>query len=317
MAKRARTTSSQGDDSIDVPVVGMREPCPCGSGRRYKACHGKQAAQRGERLVSRPFAGLPGEADWVAMRELVPSATASVNLVGEFAGQSVTIATVLPLAWPALHRADGTILLGLQTQTGSGDLSRDLGDALERALASEPGTPVPPAGIPDEGRRLQDLIDVSAPLNVTVHQTFDFWMEGTSDVAGDVAESLRNASDGIIPTARLTSVESAYWCDVSTKEHLRWVLDRDEDRAVSALARLHVADELGLVDGSRFVGSFRALGLIIPVWDLELGTGPEALEPVVGSWLEKFDQAYADTSDLTPAERRARAGLVNRQLTLT
>ncbi|MYX19379.1 SEC-C metal-binding domain-containing protein, partial [Streptomyces sp. SID8380] len=22
----------------EVPVVGAREPCPCGSGRRYKAC---------------------------------------------------------------------------------------------------------------------------------------------------------------------------------------------------------------------------------------------------------------------------------------
>ena len=25
----------------EIPVVGLREPCPCGSGKRYKACHGK------------------------------------------------------------------------------------------------------------------------------------------------------------------------------------------------------------------------------------------------------------------------------------
>jgi preprotein translocase subunit SecA len=25
----------------DLPKVGRNEPCPCGSGRKYKACHGK------------------------------------------------------------------------------------------------------------------------------------------------------------------------------------------------------------------------------------------------------------------------------------
>jgi preprotein translocase subunit SecA len=26
-----------------VPVVGRNEPCPCGSGKKYKHCHGKLA----------------------------------------------------------------------------------------------------------------------------------------------------------------------------------------------------------------------------------------------------------------------------------
>ena len=43
-----------GDD--DVPVVGGREPCPCGSGRRYKACHGRAAAGR-RALVPAPVRG--------------------------------------------------------------------------------------------------------------------------------------------------------------------------------------------------------------------------------------------------------------------
>jgi preprotein translocase subunit SecA len=25
----------------DVPKVGRNEPCPCGSGKKYKVCHGK------------------------------------------------------------------------------------------------------------------------------------------------------------------------------------------------------------------------------------------------------------------------------------
>ena len=34
LAKRARTKA------IQVPLVGRNEPCPCGSGRRFKRCHG-------------------------------------------------------------------------------------------------------------------------------------------------------------------------------------------------------------------------------------------------------------------------------------
>jgi preprotein translocase subunit SecA len=27
----------------DVPKVGRNDPCPCGSGKKYKNCHGKLA----------------------------------------------------------------------------------------------------------------------------------------------------------------------------------------------------------------------------------------------------------------------------------
>src|SRR3954462_13026631 len=108
---RNRTTSpTSGSPAVateDVPVVGAREPCPCGSGRRYKACHGRAASHGDTHLVERPFAGLAGEADWVAMREIVPAATARLTPVGEWAGRDVTLATMLPLAWPALVRTDG------------------------------------------------------------------------------------------------------------------------------------------------------------------------------------------------------------------
>ncbi len=51
-----------------------------------------------------------------------------------------------------------------------------------------------------------------------------------------------------------------------------------EDQLLDALARLHVAGQDVIVEGARLVGMFRAHGLLGPVWDLPLGTGPEALE---------------------------------------
>ena len=49
--------------------------------------------------------------------------------------------------------------------------------ALLQALDVEPGTPVQPGGLPGEGPRLQDVLDVGRPLEVRVHEGFDFWAE--------------------------------------------------------------------------------------------------------------------------------------------
>ncbi len=125
-----------------MPVVGGREPCPCGSGKRYKACHGR-ASGEDRRMVHRPFEGLASETDWVALREVVPAATAPLRLREgvDGADRTVTLSTLLPLAWPALVRADGAVLLGLQVQSRSGDVSRDLAAALEQALAADARQP--------------------------------------------------------------------------------------------------------------------------------------------------------------------------------
>src|SRR6187401_1348918 len=96
----SRRPPSSTSTSADIPVVAGREPCPCGSGRRYKACHGRAAGHAAETFVARPFEGLASECDWVALREIVPAATAGLTLAGPAAGQSATLATVLPLAWP-------------------------------------------------------------------------------------------------------------------------------------------------------------------------------------------------------------------------
>ena len=129
-------------------------------------------------LVHRPFEGLPGECDWVALRELVPAATVELTLKDGLPEgvPSVTLATVLPMAWPALRRDDGSVLLGLQNDTPSGDLSRDLADTLQRALTAEPGTPVEGRRAPADGPRLQDLLDPDGAFEPVVHSGFEFWV---------------------------------------------------------------------------------------------------------------------------------------------
>ncbi len=292
--------------------VGPRQPCPCGSGRRYKACHGS-AGGPAPTYVARPFAGLDGEADIIALRELVPAATAPLTL--KDSDRTVVLCSLLPMAAPALVRQDGTIWLGLQVQHSFGDPSRDLGAVLEKALAAEPGEVVGLTDPPGEGPRLQDLL-APGPLDVTVHEGFEFWIADVDDPTGSVAASLEAANAAAHPTVRLDSVEGAYWTDVGTKEHLRWVMHHDEEQLLSALARLHAAGKDRIAEGARLVGMFRVHGVLVPVWDLPLGTGAEVLEKPAAQFGADLEKALADDSPLTSDERAARSGLANRQLTI-
>jgi hypothetical protein len=314
------------DPSGQVPVVGQREPCPCGSGRKYKACHGRASTVATVQRVARPFAGLPGEVDWVALREVVPAATATVRLAADHrraasddspAVDEVIVATVLPLAWPALRRADGTVLIGLQSSGGSsGDPSRDLASALLRAVAAEPGSSVEPRVTPADAPRLQDRFEHDAPFEESVHPGFEFWVDDADDLAPDVRESLERANAASTPTARLTGVDGAYWARVGEREHLRWVLPHDEDALLDAIARLHAAGASGLGEGTRYIGSFRAHGLLVPVWDLPAGAEADDVEEPAVAFARRLDEALAQTTPLTYEQRRARAGVVSRQLTL-
>ena len=319
MAKKSAARRNDGPDptidAADVPVVGMREPCPCGSGRRYKACHGRGATTA---FVgpSRPFEGMASECDIVALRELVPAASAPLTLIGDHAGRKVTLVTVLPMAWPALVRSDGEIMLALQVNTGSSDASRDLADALVSALAAEPGEPVALGRVSAESPRIQDLVDPDAILEISVHDDFEFWVDGAEELATDVRASLDRASSFAHPTVKLESVPSAYWTRMGEKEHLRWVMPYPEETLLNALARLHAAEQDSLGEGTRFVGMFRAQGLVCPVWDLPLDTGAEAIEAPAAEFGDRLTAALADTTPLTDAERRARAGLTTRQVTL-
>jgi hypothetical protein len=314
MGKKSRVKSRTHAEQAAAPgEVGPRQPCPCGSGRRYKACHGSSDGPAPV-YVARPFAGLAGEADLIAMRELVPAATAPLHLTGS--DRTVLLCSLLPMAAPALVRQDGTIWLGLQVQHGFGDPSRDLGAVLEKALEAEPGEVVGLTDPPGEGNRLQDLV-ADEPLAVTVHDGFDFWVADVEDPTGSVHASLETANAAAHPTVRLRSVEAAYWTDVGTKEHLRWVMPHDdEELLLTGLARLHAAGKDSVVEGSRLVGMFRVHGVLVPVWDLPLGTGAEVLEGPAEQFGKDLEAALADDAPLTAAERSARSGLANRQLTI-
>lgn len=297
------------------------------SSRRKKEqrLHGRPRPAAAPTFVARPFAGLPGEADWVALREIVPAATAQIRLAeghrrpadGDVpALEQVTVATVLPLAWPALRRSDGEVYVGLQTGGGSGDPSRDVAAALLRAVEAEPGTPVQLADLPGQGPRLQDVLELDGPLQVSVHEGFDFWVEGNEGLDPQSRESLERANAAVVPTQRLSSVEAAYWCAIGDRTHLRWALPQDEEPLLDAIARLHAAGESSLGEDTRYIGAFRAHGLLVPVWDLPSGTPADAVEEPAEAFAKRLDDALARTEPLTYDERRAKAGVVSRQLTL-
>jgi hypothetical protein len=319
MGKKSRVKARSAHPQVGAAAageVGPRQPCPCGSGRRYKACHGS-ASGPVQTYVTRPFEGVPGECDLIAMREIIAAATAPLRLRDGVAdGRSVQLCSLLPMAAPALSRADGSVWLGLQVQHGFGDPSRDLAAVLLRALEAEPGDGV--VGLtdaPGEGPRLQDLV-TDAALEVTVHDGFGYWIADAEDPDGTAAASLEAANLAAHPSSRLSSVDAAYWTDVGSREHLRWVLPYDEEPLLDALARLHVSGQDVVAEGSRFVGMFRAHGRLVPVWDLPSGTGAAVLEEPAARLGRDLEAALADDAPLSTAERAARSGLANRQLTI-
>jgi len=312
MAKKTR-------DKAAVPAgENPRRPCPCGSGKRYKACHGAGD----DVIVTRPFEGLAAECDLVAMREFLPSATAPLPL-REAGTATVTLATVLPGAAAAVVRPDGTVLLGMQVQTRSGDLSADLAKALRWAQDAEPGSAlsVVGPGIGGELVRIQDFMDPAAALDLTLHPDFGWWIppsEDGSEPAPDVAASLERANAVIMPTEPVVAegVRAAYWVDTGSKAHLRWVRPEPEEELIAALARLHARGELALTDGARYAGSFRAHGLLVPVWDLDRELHAKEWTEPVAAFATRLDAALADATPLTDAERRARDALAGKQVTL-
>lgn len=270
-------------------------------------------------FVPRPFEGLADEPEWIALRELVPAASAPLRLtpelVEEYGDRPVTLATVLPMAAPAMTKPDGRVFIGLQRHQQSGDVSRDLAEALLCALRTEPGGQVAVPPLPGPGPRLQDVL-VDGPLEVTMHDGFEFWLDPGAADDPTVQASLERANAAIYPTVRLDAAPAAYWCQVPEKAHVRWVLPEDEDTALDALSRLSAAGTLTLGEGTRFAGMFRAHGRLVPVWDLPEDVPAADWEAPVTGFAERYAQMLEEKEPLDAAGRRARQGLLGRQLTL-
>src|ERR1700749_329202 len=128
-------------------------------------------------FVPRPFEGLADEPEWIALRELVPAASAPLTLkpeiIEEYGDRPVTLSTVLPMAWPAMTRQDGRVFIGLQRHVQSGDVSRDLAVAILSALRTEPGDTVSVPALPGGGPRLQDVL-ADGPLEITMQEGFEY-----------------------------------------------------------------------------------------------------------------------------------------------
>lgn len=312
MAKRSAVKSKKPADGINP-----RQACPCGSGKRYKACHGLSGGPV-EVPVARPFEGLAGECELIALREFVPSATAPLTLTVE-TDRKVTLATVLPMAAAGLVRADGSAFVGLQVQTRSSDVSRDVARALRWALEAKPGevlSVVGPETEEGDRERLQDMIDQKADLDPTLHKDFAWWLPEDEEPTGEVALSLERANQAIMPTERIGP--AAYWVDAGDRAHLRWVRPEPEEKLLFALARLSARGELGLGEGSRYAGSFRAHGVLVPVWDLDREQHAREWTKPAEDLGTRLDEALTslDSTPLTSDERRARDGLIGRQVTI-
>lgn len=266
--------------------------------------------------VARPFEGLANEPEWVAIREILPAATATIRLrdsVGD-GPREVTVATVLPMAWPGMHRADGAVLVGTQSGASSGDASRDLAAAILATRALEPGNPLPqPPVVTAETPRLQDIVE--GDFEVTVQDGFDFWV-GEGELDDAARESLERANESIVPMTRLAALPSAYHVNFGDRSFIRVILGDDEDPATDALARLHASGEDSLGEGTRLLGAFRACGVLVPVLEVDAAVEPAAHESALAAWGERYAAALASATPLTPEERRARNGLLSRQVTL-
>lgn len=262
-------------------------------------------------FVERPFEGLPAETDLVAMREILPAATAEL----EVDGTPVLFVTLLPDQLPALRREDGTVVVAFQARMRTGDASRDLAHAIEMARELEPGQPLYLSELPEPGTRLQDLIAPDAPLTVTVHQGFEYWIDPATERTPELEEALDAAAENAVPMEGVDGVTSAYWTRMG-KEFLRWVRPEPEYDLLNAFARLQARRETDLEEGARLIGAFRTCGVLVPVWELNPGTEADELTGPCQRFEERLQAALAVEGALDADERRARAGLISRQVNL-
>lgn len=265
----------------------------------------------------RPFQGVAAECDLVAMREFVPSATAPAVIDG----RTVTIATVLPGAVAALVREENDVVsgfAGLQVQVHSPNVAADLSSALSWASIAEPGASLESADPDGNTPSLKEVLDPTLELDITVHQDFNWWIPENADTAEDVAATVERANQAIMPSARLEGdgLVAAWWVDAGAKAHLRWVRPESEDDLMLALARLHAAGDLTLGEGSRYAGSFRTHGLLVPVFDLDPEMHPTEWAAPATIFGQKLAEAVAVDAPLTSEQLRSRDGLRGRQVTL-
>lgn len=268
-------------------------------------------------FVERPYEGLANETELVAMREIIPCATMTARTTKEHGAVEFDFVTLLPDGHAAMIRGDGRILVGLQNRFNSGDLSHDAAGALLAAIAQEDkgGDGVVVFDVRDAAPSLQDVLDPDGFGDMEIVQDFGYWFDPDQELDAEMQEALEQNRLDVVPTEEVPGVEHAYWCEMN-RNFVRYVSDQPEHLLFTALARLQAAGNAHMGEGSRFVGAFRACGIAIPVFELAEGvTAADCAKPAA-TFAKALDAALKVKDPLTADERRARDGLVSRQVTI-
>ena len=171
--------------TADVPD-NPRRPCPCGSGRRYKACHG--AADAADMIVTRPFTGLAAEtailvvfsAGWLAAggRPGTAGKLALLAIAAVAMGmQSAAVRRLGQMSSTYLTSTLTGIVAGLVTRQRPAGLGRSLG-SLAAIVVGAAGSSVVAADVPDWLPLL-----VLAPLAAVLAYSLRLWHAPAADIS--------------------------------------------------------------------------------------------------------------------------------------
>ena len=259
--------------------INPKAPCPCGSGRRYKHCHGSGYAPAGDpalrgparrgRLGGAARAGAVGHGD--AADDGRPRRDPRQRAARRHPG-----AGPRQRRDPA-RRPDADVLGRRQPRHRDGAGGRAGG------ARGRPGRPGPIGAAGSAGPRLQELLDLDRavrgrrPRRLRVlagghrprrRRRWPGWSTPTRRSCRPCGWPASRPPTGC---GRATSAPTCAGCGPEPEEKL-----------LDALARLSASEQILLGEGTRYAGAFRALGLVVPVWDLPADTPAE-------DWVEPGD----------------------------
>ena len=296
-----------------------KEDLPEGMSRRQAKLAARAAEREALQKDPRPYAEFAAEADLVALQEFVPSATAKI----EVKGTPVTLVTVLPGAGAAMVRPaeeGGERLVALQVQSHSANPGRDLAYALNWVINAQPGETLGSTAADGSQPELSSLIDEKLALDITTHDDFNWWFTESSAANPQVQQALSRANDAVIPSVQVgTELPGAIWWvnPGGGKAHIRWVRQEDNERkALDALARIAARGELNLGEGTKFAGTFRTHGLIVPVFDLDPEVDPNSYDEALAKVNAALEKEYDNDAQLSADERKQLENIKSRQVTI-
>ncbi|MDO5672715.1 MAG: DUF5926 family protein [Actinomycetaceae bacterium] len=264
---------------------------------------------------SRPFEGFVSELALVACRDILPAATIRVKTTPAYGAREVIICSFLPEVAIAFVREDGTPMAAMQIQAHSGDASHDLAIALISAInAADSGkTGAIAVDVTDESPELAEVIDPATPMDIVIEKDFGFWLDPNADQTPEVVQAMEQSSMSLVPTEAVPGVEGA-WTAEMNRNFVRWVRPTGEREDLDALARLRAAGELSVGKDSKFVGAFRTCGLLIPVWEIPDASTAADLSTAMIALEKSLAAALKDDTPLSYEEKRARDGIISRQV---